>query len=67
MTTKESEVTIPGLRLLNLCRSTSVTGFLVCLVFCSALLQITVLARHWVSLEALLAEFATTSISVSGS
>jgi hypothetical protein len=54
--------------LLNLCRSTSVTGFLVCLVFCSALLhQITVLARHWVSLEALLAEFATTSISVSGS
>jgi hypothetical protein len=42
-----------------------VTGLLVSFVFCFALLhQITVLTRHWVSLEALLADFASTGIGV---
>jgi hypothetical protein len=66
--TKESPVR-PGLNsehqlVFDLCRS-RVTGLLVSFVFCSALLhQITVLARHRVRLERLLAHFASTGISV---
>jgi len=52
---------------LNLCHPTSVTGLLVCSVFCSALVhQITVLTRHRVRLKLLLADFASTGISVDG-
>jgi hypothetical protein len=67
-TAKENPGNAPGLGLeLTLCRSTSATGPLVSFVFCSALLhQITVLAHHRVSLEALLANFATTGVSVGG-
>jgi hypothetical protein len=44
-----------------------VTGLLVSLVFGFALLhQITVFARHRVSLEPLLADFASTGISIGG-
>ena len=50
----------------GLCRSRA-TGFLVSFVFCFALLhQVTVLARHRVCRERLLADFATTGISVGG-
>jgi hypothetical protein len=52
----------------RLSSSTSVTSLLVSFVFCFALLhQITVLARHRVSLESLLANFASTGIDVGGS
>ena len=52
---------------LNLCHSRSVTGLLESFVLCLALLhQITVLARHRVRLKPLLADFASTGISVDG-
>ena len=51
--------------ILNLCRS--LTALFASFVFCLALLhQIAVLARHRVSLEPLLADFASTGISVGG-
>jgi hypothetical protein len=44
-----------------------VTGLFASFVFSLALLhQITVLARHWVSLEPLLADFASTGIRIGG-
>jgi hypothetical protein len=47
--------------------STEHAGLFVGFVFCFALFhQVTVLARHRVSLEPLLAEFASTGISVGG-
>jgi hypothetical protein len=51
--------------ILNLCRR--LTALFASFVFCLALLhQVTVLARHRVSLEPLLADFASTGIGVGG-